>query len=268
MLLLGSLGVDPWDVFHQGLSRDLGLGVGTWALIVSGAVLLLWIPLRQGPGLGTVCNAIVVGTDHRRDAGDLSTPHALVGGCADARRGRAQRRGDRRLHRCRPRSGPARRPDDGLGGARTSDPGGAHLHRADACSPIGWILGGNVGIGTVVYALSIGPLAHVFVPRFAIPGVADEDSGEALYGADTAARLRSWICFWVAERRPSGSVTLAAAAERVEVGQVLGQDRQRPLTALRTRRARESTVAASVDQRREPEERLTVGLQRAAGFAR
>ena len=63
MLLLGALGVDPWDVFHQGLSRRFGLGVGTWALIVSAGVLLLWIPLRQRPGLGTVSNAIVVGRD-------------------------------------------------------------------------------------------------------------------------------------------------------------------------------------------------------------
>ncbi len=52
MLLLAGLGVDPWDVFHQGLSRRLGLGVGTWSIIVGAAVLLLWIPLRQRPGSG------------------------------------------------------------------------------------------------------------------------------------------------------------------------------------------------------------------------
>ena len=61
MLLLAGLGVDPWDVLHQGLSRRIGLGVGTWAIIVGLCVLLLWIPLRQRPGLGTVCNVIVVG---------------------------------------------------------------------------------------------------------------------------------------------------------------------------------------------------------------
>src|ERR1700759_32209 len=58
---LAGLGVDPWDVLHQGLSRRIGLGVGTWAIIVGVCVLLLWIPLRQRPGLGTVCNVIVVG---------------------------------------------------------------------------------------------------------------------------------------------------------------------------------------------------------------
>src|ERR1700752_647925 len=62
MLLLAGLGVDPWDVFHQGLSRQFGLGVGTWAIIVGAAVLLLWIPLRQRPGVGTLCNVVVVGT--------------------------------------------------------------------------------------------------------------------------------------------------------------------------------------------------------------
>jgi uncharacterized membrane protein YczE len=61
MLLLAGLGVDPWDVFHQGLSRQLGLGVGTWAVIVGAFVLLLWIPLRQRPGFGTLSNVIVVG---------------------------------------------------------------------------------------------------------------------------------------------------------------------------------------------------------------
>src|SRR6185312_10096808 len=61
MLLLAGLGVDPWDVFHQGLSRRLGLGVGTWAVIVGVFVLLMWIPLRQRPGFGTLSNVIIVG---------------------------------------------------------------------------------------------------------------------------------------------------------------------------------------------------------------
>ena len=61
MLLLAGLGVDPWDVLHQGLSRRIGLGVGTWAVIVGVVVLLLWIPLRQRPGFGTLSNVIVIG---------------------------------------------------------------------------------------------------------------------------------------------------------------------------------------------------------------
>ena len=62
MLLLAGLGVDPWDVLHQGLARRTGIPTGTWAIIAGVAVLLLWIPLRQRPGLGTLCNVVVVGT--------------------------------------------------------------------------------------------------------------------------------------------------------------------------------------------------------------
>jgi uncharacterized membrane protein YczE len=61
MLLLAGLGVDPWDVLHQGLARRTGVPVGTWAIIAGAVVLLLWIPLRQRPGLGTLCNVVVVG---------------------------------------------------------------------------------------------------------------------------------------------------------------------------------------------------------------
>src|SRR5207244_3409810 len=61
MLLLAGLGVDPWDVLHQGLARRTGIPVGTWAIIAGAAVLLLWVPLRQRPGLGTLCNVVVVG---------------------------------------------------------------------------------------------------------------------------------------------------------------------------------------------------------------
>ena len=60
MLLLAGLGVDPWDVLHQGLARRTGVPVGTWAIIAGAVVLLLWIPLRQWPGLGTISNAIVI----------------------------------------------------------------------------------------------------------------------------------------------------------------------------------------------------------------
>jgi uncharacterized membrane protein YczE len=61
MLLLAGLGLDPWDVLHQGLARRTGVPTGTWAIIVGAAVLLLWIPLRQRPGIGTLCNVVVIG---------------------------------------------------------------------------------------------------------------------------------------------------------------------------------------------------------------
>src|SRR5579871_1565503 len=61
MLLLGGLGLGPWDVLHQGLSRRLGLGVGTWGIFVGLGVLVLWVPLRLRPGIGTVGNVLIVG---------------------------------------------------------------------------------------------------------------------------------------------------------------------------------------------------------------
>ena len=61
MLVLAELGLDPWDILHQGLSRTFGLGIGTWAILASFVVLLGWWPLRQRPGAGTVANAVVVG---------------------------------------------------------------------------------------------------------------------------------------------------------------------------------------------------------------
>src|SRR5437588_84938 len=59
MLLLAGLGVDPWDVLHQGLARRTGIPVGTWAIIAGAAVLLLWVPLRQRPGLGPLAHVFV-----------------------------------------------------------------------------------------------------------------------------------------------------------------------------------------------------------------
>jgi uncharacterized membrane protein YczE len=169
MLLLAGLGLDPWDVLHQGLSRRIGLGVGTWAIIVGGAVLLLWIPLRQRPGVGTVCNVIVVGAVIDLMLAVVPTPHGLllrsvvlVGGiflngvATGAYIGAGL--------------GPG--PRDGLmtGWAKRG-----HSIRVVRTAieltalATGWALGGTVGVGTVLYALAIGPLAHRFIPLLAIP---------------------------------------------------------------------------------------------------
>jgi uncharacterized membrane protein YczE len=180
MLLLGGLGVDPWDVFHQGLSRRLGLGVGTWALIVSGAVLLLWIPLRQRPGLGTISNAVVVGVTIDVMLALFHTPHAwpwrlvlMLGGVVLNGVATGAYIG----------AGLGPGPRDGLmmGWAAR----GHQIRVVRTCLEltvfaVGWLLGGNVGIGTVIYALAIGPLAHAFVPRFAIGAGSAETEAEAL----------------------------------------------------------------------------------------
>jgi uncharacterized membrane protein YczE len=79
MLLLAGLGVDPWDVLHQGLARRTGVPTGTWAIIVGAVVLLLWIPLRQRPGLGTLCNVVLVGTVIDAVLAIVPAPHSLPG---------------------------------------------------------------------------------------------------------------------------------------------------------------------------------------------
>jgi uncharacterized membrane protein YczE len=168
MLLLAGLGVDPWDVLQQGLSRRLGLGVGTWAIIVGATVLLLWIPLQQRPGFGTASNVIVVGAVIDLVLALTPTPHGLAlrsivlvagvllnGVATGAYIGAGL--------------GPG--PRDGLMTGLAAR--GLSLRVVRTCIEltvllIGWILGGSVGAGTVLYALAIGPLAHFFIPRLAI----------------------------------------------------------------------------------------------------
>ena len=168
MLLLAGLGVDPWDVFHQGLSRKLGLGVGTWAIIVGVCVLVLWIPLRQRPGLGTVCNVIVVGLVIDVMLATIHPIHGVPARIA-VMVGAVVLNGIATGAYIGAGLGPG--PRDGLMtglGAR------GHSIRVVRTSieltvlAIGWILGGSVGVGTVVYALGIGPIAHVAIPWLAI----------------------------------------------------------------------------------------------------
>jgi len=176
MLLLAGLGVDPWDVLHQGLSRRIGLGVGTWAIIVGVGVLLLWVPMRQRPGLGTVCNVVVVGlvidvmlsTIHRVHG--LSAQIAVMVGAVSLN-------GIATGAYIGAGLGPG--PRDGL---MTGLAARGHSIRVVRTSieltvlAAGWMLGGSVGVGTVVYALGIGPIAHMSIPRLAIRVSAIEPS--------------------------------------------------------------------------------------------
>ena len=170
MLLLSRLGLDPWDVLHQGLSRQIGLGVGTWAIIAGVAVLALWIPLGQRPGIGTVLNVLLVGSVIDLILATVPPPHALasrigllVGGVLLNGIATGAYIG----------AGLGPGPRDGLMTGLVARGHPIRVVRTAIELTVlagGWALGGTVGVGTVVYALSIGPLAHVFIPMLEIDG--------------------------------------------------------------------------------------------------
>ncbi|MDT4929226.1 MAG: hypothetical protein QOF92_2093 [Pseudonocardiales bacterium] len=163
------LGLDPWDVFHQGLAGHLGLAIGTVVIIVGAAVLLLWIPLRQWPGLGTVSNVVLIGVSMNVSLELLPAGGALgwriaemVGGVILCGIATGMYIGAN--------FGPG--PRDGLmtGLARTTGRSIRLTRTAIELTVlvVGWILGGTVGIGTVLFALAIGPLAQIFLPIFQV----------------------------------------------------------------------------------------------------
>ncbi|MGI8614925.1 MAG: YczE/YyaS/YitT family protein [Nocardioidaceae bacterium] len=168
LLVLAGLGLDPWDVLHQGLSRTVGLQVGTWAIIVGALVLLAWFPLRQRPGLGTVCNVLVIGLVINLTLATVPAPHTvavrvvvLVGAVALNGVATGAYIG----------AGLGPGPRDGLS---TGIARGLSLRLVRTAIEIsvlvlGWLLGGTVGVGTLLYALAIGPITHVTIPAFRLP---------------------------------------------------------------------------------------------------
>jgi uncharacterized membrane protein YczE len=168
LMLLAGLGVDPWDVFHQGLSRRFGLGVGTWAIIVGLVVLALWIPLRQRPGFGTLSNVIVVGSVIDLCLATMPAPHGLASRTVVLLSG-VFLNGVATGAYIGAGLGPG--PRDGLMTGLAARGHSIRVVRTALELTVlvsGWLLGGTVGIGTVVYALAIGPLAHIFIPLFQV----------------------------------------------------------------------------------------------------
>ncbi len=169
MMVESGLGLDPWDVLHQGLAHYLPVSFGTVTIIVGALVLLLWIPLRQWPGLGTVSNVFVIGLSADLGLWLLPTPEswpvraalmitaiALNGLSGAAYIGSI--------------FGPG--PRDGLMTGLVVRTGRSVRLIRTAIEIIvllaGFALGGTVGIGTVVYAVSIGPLVQFFLPLVAV----------------------------------------------------------------------------------------------------
>ncbi|MET0672472.1 MAG: hypothetical protein ABWY37_03170 [Microbacterium pygmaeum] len=159
------LGVDPWTVFAQGISVHTGIGVGWVTNIVGFLVLLLWIPLRQKPGVGTIANILLVGTSMQAVLWLMAPVHGLAAQIAVLLGGILLVAIASGLY-IGARFGPGSR--DGLMTglhARLGWP--IWVSRATVevtVLLIGWLLGGTVGIGTVLFAALIGPLVHLALP--------------------------------------------------------------------------------------------------------
>jgi hypothetical protein len=170
LMIRAGLGLDPWDVLHQGIAERLPLSFGMVTIAVGALVLLAWIPLRQRPGVGTVSNVIVIGLAVDAALAVLPAPDALalrvafmlaavgLNGVATAAYIGA-------------RLGPG--PRDGLMTGLVRRTGrSVRLVRTSIEVTVlaaGWLLGGTVGVGTVAYALGIGPLVHVLLPALTVP---------------------------------------------------------------------------------------------------
>ena len=168
-VLRAGLGLAPWDVLHQGLARITGTSVGTMVIAMSFVVLLAWIPLRQAPGFGTVANAILVGVSV-----DLTM---LVLGDADTWWWRGVLLVSGVLLNALATAlyigallGPG--PRDGLMTGLVRRTGrSVRLVRTTlevGVLALGWVLGGTVGVGTLLYAVAIGPIVHVLLPRLMV----------------------------------------------------------------------------------------------------
>ena len=173
LIARADLGLDPWDVLNQGVFERVaklsGVSFGLVVNLIGMAVLLLWVPLRQKPGIGTVANVLVIGTvaNFGLDwipsdlglplrAGLLISGIILNGVASGAYIGAGL--------------GPG--PRDGLMTGIVARTGWPVKRVRTAIEltviAVGWLLGGSVGLGTVLYALTIGPLVHIFLPLFTI----------------------------------------------------------------------------------------------------
>jgi uncharacterized membrane protein YczE len=168
LILLSGLGNVPWDVLHQGLANHTGIGTGIWVCIVGALLLLLWIPLRQKPGLGTVSNVVVLGIVLQVMVDAFDQPHGLGARVALLVVGIVLNGVATGLY-IGANFGPG--PRDGL---MTGLAARGHSLRAVRTAieltvlGSGWLLGGTVGVGTVLYALAIGPLTQLFLPYLAV----------------------------------------------------------------------------------------------------
>ena len=167
IMLRANIGLDPWDAFHQGISRMTGVAIGTVTVIVSFAVLVLWIPLRQKLGIGTIMNSITIGLTINvfyawiPDASNylFGVAYFLLGIVINGL-GISMYIG----------GGLGPGPRDGMMTGLVKKTGRPVWLVRTAIEVVvlvlGWAFGGTLGLGTVIYAFVIGPVVHVMLPWF------------------------------------------------------------------------------------------------------
>jgi uncharacterized membrane protein YczE len=164
VMVRAGLGLDPWDVFHQGLARRTPMTIGIASAVVGVAVLLVWIPLRNRPGIGTIANVIVIAVTVDASLAILPTPTWLPLRVA-MMVGAVVLNAISTVLYIGAGLGPG--PRDGLMTGLVVRTGlSVRIVRTSieaVVLAIGWLLGGTVGVGTVVYAFGIGPLVQLFI---------------------------------------------------------------------------------------------------------
>lgn len=164
VMVRAGLGLDPWDVFHQGLAGRTGTTIGIACAVVGVVVLLAWIPLRNRPGVGTVANVIVISVVVDAGLLVLPTPSSLPVQVA-MMLGAVVLNALSTVLYIGAGMGPG--PRDGLMTGLVARTGlSVRLVRTSieaTVLTVGWLLGGTVGIGTVVYAFGIGPLVQMIL---------------------------------------------------------------------------------------------------------
>src|SRR4051812_13496738 len=172
MLVEAHLGLIPWDVLHQGISRHTGWSLGTTVIVVGFIVLLLWIPLRERPGFGTLSNVVLIGLALDETVRLLPTPSGIAGRIALVIGGIVLNAFATLLYlNARMGAGPRDGLLTGLLRITALPAGGLKVAIEVGVVGAGWLLGGTVGIGTVAFALSVGPVIQLLgrlVPRLAL----------------------------------------------------------------------------------------------------
>jgi uncharacterized membrane protein YczE len=166
LIVDADIGLAPWDVLHKGISRQTGVSVGTVMIIVGFALLALWIPLRVRPGLGTVLNAVLIGSTVNVVLPHLPAPDSIGLQVAEMATGVLAFGIGSALY-IGAGLGPG--PRDGLMTGIAARGYSLRLVRTGIEITVlatGWALGGSVGLGTAVFAVSIGPIVHHFLGIF------------------------------------------------------------------------------------------------------